>query len=201
MGFFEFGMQLCWMVVLVVVIVFCFVLQDIVFDVWKIDVLFVEKCGVGVVISVFGYWLGMLVFGGLVLWLVDCWFGWQGMYWLMVVLLIFCIIVILLVLELIDIILFLKLLEQVVVVLLCDFFGCNNVWLILLFIVFYKLGDVFVMSLIIIFLICGVGFDVGEVGVVNKMLGLLVMIVGVLYGGILMQCFLLFCVLLIFGIL
>lgn len=73
-----------------------------------------------------------------------------------------------------------------VVVFLWDFFGCNNVWFILFFIVLYKLGDVFVMSLIIMFLICGVGFDVGEVGVVNKMFGLLVIIVGVLYGGILM---------------
>lgn len=58
------------------VIVFCFVFQDIVFDVWKIDVFLVEECGVGVVISVLGYCLGMLVFGGLVLWLVDKWLGW-----------------------------------------------------------------------------------------------------------------------------
>lgn len=189
------------MVVLVVVIVFCLVLQDIVFDVWKIDVLLVEECGVGVVISVLGYCLGMLVFGGLVLWFVDCYFGWQGMYWLMVVLLVFCIIVMLLVFELSDVILVFRLFEQVVVELLCDFFGCNNVWLILLFIVFYKFGDVFVMSLIIIFLICGVGFDVGEVGMVNKILGLFVIIFGVLYGGVLMQWLMLFWVLFIFGLL
>lgn len=67
-----------------------------------------------------------------------------------------------------------------------DFFGRNNVWFILFFIVLYKLGDVFVMSLIITFLIRGVGFDAGEVGVVNKTFGLLAIIVGVLYGGILM---------------
>ncbi|MFP1483022.1 hypothetical protein ACLB1S_07640 [Escherichia coli] len=41
------------------------------------------------------------------------------------------------------------------------------------------------MSLTTTFLIRGVGFDAGEVGVVNKTLGLLATIVGALYGGIL----------------
>ena len=50
-------------------------------------------------------------------------------------------------------------------------------------------------------MIRGVGFDAGEVGVVNKTLGLLATIVGALYGGILMQRLSLFRALLIFGIL
>lgn len=57
------------------------------------------------------------------------------------------------------------------------------------------------MSLTTTFLIRGVGFDAGEVGVVNKTLGLLATIVGALYGGILMQRLSLFRALLIFGIL
>ncbi len=73
--------------------------------------------------------------------------------------------------------------------------------LILLLIVLYKLGDAFAMSLTTTFLIRGVGFDAGEVGVVNKTLGLLATIVGALYGGILMQRLSLFRALLIFGIL
>jgi PAT family beta-lactamase induction signal transducer AmpG len=51
------------------------------------------------------------------------------------------------------------------------------------------------------FLIRGVGFDAGEVGMVNKTLGLIATIVGALYGGILMQRLSLFRALLIFGIL
>ncbi|KJU00402.1 muropeptide transporter [Salmonella enterica subsp. enterica serovar Heidelberg str. 77-1831] len=47
-------------------------------------------------------------------------------------------------------------------------------------------------------MIRGVGFDAGEVGVVNKTLGLLATIVGALYGGILMQRLSLFRALLIF---
>ncbi len=51
-----------------------------------------EERGAGAAISVLGYRLGMLVSGGLALWLADRWLGWQGMYWLMAALLIPCII-------------------------------------------------------------------------------------------------------------
>lgn len=42
-----------------------------------------EERGAGAAISVLGYRLGMLVSGGLALWLADRYLGWQGMYWLM----------------------------------------------------------------------------------------------------------------------
>lgn len=160
-----------------------------------------EERGAGAAISVLGYRLGMLVSGSLALWLADKWLGWQGMYWLMAALLIPCIIATLLAPEPTDTIPVPKTLEQAVVAPLRDFFGRNNAWLILLLIVLYKLGDAFAMSLTTTFLIRGVGFDAGEVGVVNKTLGLLATIVGALYGGILMQRLSLFRALLIFGIL
>jgi PAT family beta-lactamase induction signal transducer AmpG len=143
----------------------------------------------------------MLVSGGLALWLADRWLGWQGMYWLMAVLLIPCIIATLLAPEPSDVIPVPKSLEQAVAEPLRDFFGRNNAWLILLLIVLYKLGDAFAMSLTTTFLIRGVGFDAGEVGMVNKTLGLFATIVGALYGGVLMQRLTLFRALLIFGVL
>ncbi len=88
MGFLEPGTQLRWMAALAVVIAFCSASQDIVFDAWKTDVLPAEERGAGAAISVLGYRLGMLVSGGLALWLADKWLGWQGMYWLMAALLI-----------------------------------------------------------------------------------------------------------------
>lgn len=115
----------------------------------------------------------------------------------MAALLIPCIIATLLAPEPTDTIPVPKTLEQAVVAPLRDFFGRNNAWLILLLIVLYKLGDAFAMSLTTTFLIRGVGFDAGEVGVVNKTLGLLATIVGALYGGILMQRLSLFRALLI----
>lgn len=180
---------------------FCSASQDIVFDARKTDVLPAEERGTGAAISVLGYRLGMLVSGGLALWMADRWLGWQGMYWLMAALLIPCIIATLLAPEPTDTIPVPKTLEQAVAAPLRDFFSRNNARLILLLIVLYKLGDAFAMSLTTTFLIRGVGFDAGEVGVVNKTLGLLATIVGALYGGILMQRLSLFRALLIFGIL
>lgn len=63
------------------------------------------------------------------------------------------------------------------------------------------MGDAFAASLSTTFLIRGVGFDAGEVGLVNKTLGLIATIIGALYGGILMQRLSLFRALMIFGIL
>ena len=196
MGFLEPSTQLRWMAALAVVIAFCSASQDIVFDAWKTDVLAAEERGTGAAISVLGYRLGMLVSGGLALWLADRWLGWQGMYWLMAALLIPCIIATLLAPDPSDVIPVPKTLEQAVAAPLRDFFGRNNAWLILLLIVLYKLGDAFAMSLTTTF-----GFDAGEVGMVNKTLGLFATIVGALYGGVLMQRLTLFRALLIFGVL
>ncbi|MCS2163821.1 muropeptide MFS transporter AmpG [Scandinavium sp. H11S7] len=201
MGFLEPTSQLRWMAALAVVIAFCSASQDIVFDAWKTDILSPEERGTGAAISVLGYRLAMLVSGGLALWLADQWLGWQAMYWLMAALMIPCIIATLVAPEPSDVIPAPKTLEQAVAEPLRDFFGRNNAWLILLLIVLYKLGDAFAMSLTTTFLIRGVGFDAGEVGVVNKTLGLFATILGALYGGVLMQRLSLFRALLIFGIL
>ncbi|MGK9173923.1 muropeptide MFS transporter AmpG [Yokenella regensburgei] len=201
MGFLEPLSQLRWMAALAVIIAFCSASQDIVFDAWKTDVLTAEERGAGAAISVLGYRLGMLVSGGLALWLADRWLGWQGMYWLMAAFLIPCIIATYIAPEPDDAIPAPRSLEQAIAEPLRDFFGRNNAWLILLLIVLYKLGDAFAMTLTTTFLIRGVGFDAGEVGVVNKSLGLLATIIGALWGGVLMQRLSLFRALLIFGML
>ncbi len=201
MGFLDPASNLRWMAALAVLIAFCSASQDIAFDAWKTDVLPPEERGGGAAISVLGYRLAMLVSGGLALWLADKYLGWNATYWLMAALLIPCLIATWLAPEPTDAIPVPKSLEEAVVAPLRDFFGRNNAWLILLLIVMYKLGDAFAMSLTTTFLIRGVGFDAGEVGVVNKTLGLLATIVGALYGGVLMQRMSLFRALLIFGIL
>ncbi|ROP49968.1 PAT family beta-lactamase induction signal transducer AmpG [Enterobacter sp. BIGb0383] len=201
MGFMEPSTHLRWMAALAVVIAFCSASQDIVFDAWKTDVLSQEERGAGAAISVLGYRLAMLVSGGLALWFADRWLGWQGMYWLMAALLIPCIIATLLAPDPQDAIPAPRSLEQAVTAPLRDFFGRNNAWLILLLIVLYKLGDAFAMTLTTPFLIRGLGFDPGQVGMVNKSLGLLATIIGALYGGVLMQRMTLFRALLIFGLL
>ena len=82
-----------------------------------------------------------------------------------------------------------------------NFFTIKGAIGILGLIVLYKLGDAFAGSLITNFLLSGVGFSTAEIGVVNKVIGIWLTIVGALLGGFLMFRLGLFKSLLVFGIL
>ena len=71
----------------------------------------------------------------------------------------------------------------------------------LAFIVFYKLSDAFALSLMTPFLLKGMAFGPAEVGVVNKLIGLALTLVGALLGGALMLRLRLARALLAFGLL
>jgi PAT family beta-lactamase induction signal transducer AmpG len=71
----------------------------------------------------------------------------------------------------------------------------------LFFIVFYKLGDAFALSLMTPFLLKVMQFGPAEVGLVNKVLGLWLTIVGAIVGGTLMVKLGLWRSLLLFGVL
>jgi len=201
MGFMQPSRDLTMLAALAVLIAFCSASQDIVFDAWKTDILPPAERGNGAAISVLGYRLAMLVSGGLALWLADRYLGWQAIWWLMALMMIPGVIATLVAKEPDSSTEIPRTLEQAVVAPLRDFFNRNNAWLILALIVLYKLGDAFAASLTTIFLIRGVGFDAGDVGLVNKTLGLLATIVGALIGGVLMQRLSLFRALMLFGIL
>ena len=201
MGVMEPTKHLWWLAAIAVLVAFCSASQDIVFDAYKTDLLTAEERGTGAAVSVLGYRLAMLVSGGLALWIADRYLGWQSTYWLMAGLMLIGVFATLLAPEPDIRIAPPKTLEQAIVAPLRDFFGRNNAWLILLLIVLYKMGDAFAASLSTTFLIRGVGFDAGEVGLVNKTLGLIATIIGALYGGLLMQRLSLFRALMIFGIL
>ncbi len=189
------------MAALAVLIAFCSASQDIVFDAWKTDVLPPEERGSGAAITVLGYRLAMLISGGLALWLADRYLGWEATYWLMALLLLPCLIATCLAKEPDNAQAAPRTLRQAVVDPLHDFFNRNNAWLLITLIILYKLGDAFAASLTTTFLIRGVGFNPGDVGLVNKTLGLLATIIGALYGGMLMQRLSLFRALMIFGLL
>ena len=201
MGFMDPSRNLTLLAALAVLVAFCSASQDIVFDAWKTDVLPAEERGSGAAISVLGYRLAMLVSGGLALWLADRYLGWQAIWWLMAAMMVPGVIATLLAKEPSDPVARPHSLEEAVIAPLRDFFNRNNAWLILSLIVLYKLGDAFAASLTTIFLIRGVGFDAGDVGLVNKTLGLIATIIGALYGGVLMQRLSLFRALMLFGIL
>lgn len=201
MGFMNPARDLWWLAALAVMVAFCSASQDIVFDAYKTDLLPPEERGTGAATSVLGYRLAMLVSGGLALWMADRYFGWQATYWLMAGLMLIGVFATLLAPEPLNSQPAPRTMEQAIVAPLRDFFERNNAWLILLLIVLYKLGDAFAISLTTTFLIRGVGFNAGDVGLVNKTLGLFATIVGAIYGGLLMQRLSLFRALMFFGIL
>jgi PAT family beta-lactamase induction signal transducer AmpG len=81
------------------------------------------------------------------------------------------------------------------------YFRQPQAWSILGFIIFYKLSDAFALSLLTPFLLKGVGFGPAEVGVVNKVIGLALTIVGALLAGGIMLRLRLARALLVFGLL
>ena len=201
MGFMQPSRDLTLLAALAVLVAFCSASQDIVFDAWKTDVLPPEERGSGAAITVLGYRLAMLISGGLALWLADRYLGWQATYWLMALLMVPGLIATLLAREPEMPAREPHSLRQAVAFPLKDFFQRNNAWLLITLIILYKLGDAFAASLTTTFLIRGVGFSAGDVGLVNKTLGLLATIIGALYGGVLMQRLSLFRALMIFGVL
>jgi len=82
-----------------------------------------------------------------------------------------------------------------------SYFSQPRAWSFLGFIVFYKLTDAFQLSLLTPFLLKGMAFGPAEVGVVNKLIGLLLTVFGALVGGLVMLRLRLVWSLLLFGLL
>ncbi len=174
--------------------------QDIVVDAYRTEVLREKERGLGAAVSVTGYRIAMLVSGALALILSEV-LGWRTTYMIMAGLMFVGMVAVWLGPEPEDTGTPPKTMREAVRDPLLEFFSRDGAWLMLALIVLYKLGDAFAGSLTTSFLIRGVGFSVGEVGTINKGMGLAATIVGALFGGALMTRLGLYRSLLIFGIL
>ncbi|MFP6638147.1 MAG: MFS transporter [Nitrospinaceae bacterium] len=174
--------------------------QDIVVDAYRTEVLREKERGMGAAVSVTGYRIAMLVSGALALILSGI-IGWRFTYMIMAGLMLIGTIVTWLSPEPEDPGVSPKTLKEAIGGPFIEFFSRQGAWVMLALIILYKLGDAFAGSLTTTFLIRGVGFSVGEVGAINKGMGLAATIVGALYGGVLMARLGLFRSLLIFGVL
>ncbi|HEM8139755.1 TPA: muropeptide MFS transporter AmpG [Providencia rettgeri] len=201
MGFMNPSEHLWYLAALAVTVAFCSASQDIVFDAYKTDLLSAEERGIGAAASVMGYRISMLVSGGLALWLADKFLTWKQLYLLMAGLMVIGVIATLLAKEPEEDTAPPTSLKKAIYEPLAEFFSRNNAWLILLLLVFYKLGDAFVMALNTNFLLNALGFSLSEVGTVNKTVGMAATIIGALLGGYLMKNMSLFKALFLFGLL
>ena len=196
---------------LAVFVAFASASQDIVYDAYSTDVLRENERGMGAAAKVLGYRIAMLVSGAVALIIaaggtlfglatIDG-IGWQQTYWLMAGLMIIGMVAVIVAPEQEVIAIPPRNLREAVIEPLREFFSRPAAWSLLILIVLYKLGDAFALSLSTTFLIRGAGFSPAEVGAVNKGIGLLATIVGVVFGGALMVRLGLFKSLIIFGVL
>lgn len=84
---------------------------------------------------------------------------------------------------------------------LSSYFSQKSAWAFLVLIILYKLGDAFAGSLLTPFLLKGMLFSQVEVGIVNKIMGIWLTIIGAFVAGMLMMRLTLFQALLSFGVL
>ena len=174
--------------------------QDIVIDAYRTDVLREKERGLGVAVSVTGYRIAMLASGALALILAGS-LGWRITYLLMAGLMAVGMLATFFGPEPEEVVHPPQSLKEAVSSPLTEFFERPAAWAFLALIILYKIGDAFAGSLTTAFLIRGPGFSIGEVGAINKGLGLIATIIGALYGGIMLARLGLYRSLMIFGIL
>jgi PAT family beta-lactamase induction signal transducer AmpG len=174
--------------------------QDIVIDAYRTELLKPVERGMGAAASVLGYRLAMLTSGALALIMADQ-IGWNTTYYAMAALMGLCVLATLWGPEPDVAVQPPRTMTEAVVEPFNEFFSRRGAWLLLLLIVLYKLGDAFAGSLTTAFLIRGVDFTPTEVGAINKGMGLVATLVGVVIGGGLMIRLGLFRSLMVFGIL
>ena len=190
-----------WLVALfALLLTFTSASQDIVFDAYRTDVLREKERGLGAAVSVTGYRIAMLASGALALILAGP-LGWRSTYSLMAGLMLIGTMATIFGPEPEETVRPPQSLKEAISGPLTEFFGRPSAWAFLALIILYKIGDAFAGSLTTAFLIRGPGFSIGEVGAINKGLGLMATIIGALYGGVMMARLGLYRSLMIFGIL
>ena len=179
---------------------FCSATQDIAADAYRADLLPAKERGPGAALSVTGYRVAMLVSGGATLIIADQ-TGWTTAYLVMAGLMLSGILVSVFGPEPAQSAAVPGSLDEAVVNPFREFLRRPHALWVLALIILYKLGDAFAGSLTSAFLIRGAGFDLTDVGVVYKGVGLAATILGALFGGALLARMGLFRALLAFGIL
>ncbi|KAB8316860.1 AmpG family muropeptide MFS transporter [Tolypothrix campylonemoides VB511288] len=170
-----------------VVIAFFSATQDIVADAYRTDVLHELEMGAGAAVFVLGYRVALLLTGSLALILADR-IPWSSVYLLMAASMAIGIFGTLLAPEP-KRISPPESLADAIILPFGDFFqrqGVLQAFLVLLFILFYKLGDAFLSSMATPFLL-QTGFSLTDIGAIQTGMGLIASIVGALVGGALLS--------------
>ena len=172
--------------------------QDVAIDAYRTDVLHVFERGIGAAVNTFGYRMAMLVAGALAL-IMAANIGWRATYFIMAALILFEMGITILSPRPEKKVHQPNTLVTAIINPLKQFFKRENAWLIVVFIIIYKLSDAFALALNTPFLIRGIGFTLQEIGIIYKLVGLGATVVGSLIGGWFLPRMGLYRALMIFG--
>ena len=171
--------------IIAVSIAFMSATQDIVIDAYRTEILAPEQRGTGAAMAVAGYRTAIIVSSGLALVLAHH-IGFQKVYLLMALVMCIGIVATLWAKEPKHYSNPPPNLVAACVEPLKEFLSRKNAIILLLLIIFYKLGDAFANSLTTTFLIRELGLSTEAVGYINKIIGLSATIIGAFMGGMLM---------------
>lgn len=174
--------------------------QDIAIDAYRVDLLKPEERGLGSAMVTGGYRVAMLVSGGLAM-VLAAQIGWRNTYLLMAFFMLAATLITWFGPEPSEKIKSPASLSKAYIEPFLEFLSRRGAYLILAFIIAYKLGDAFTLSLGATFLLRGIGFSLTDVGLIYKTVGLAATMLGVFGGGAWMIRLGLFRSLFIFGIL
>ena len=176
--------------------------QDVAVDAQRTEYLTIKEQGLGASFAVFGYRIGLLVAGGMALVLAHC-VGWAITYRLMGGLMCIGVFATLASEEPVTpkyetLSLFHSFVDPI------KELGARPYFVgLILFILFYKLGEAFTATtsgIVMPFLINGLGFSLDTIGYVNKILGMSAILLGGLFAGFILMRWALYRALLCFGI-
>lgn len=164
--------------------------QDIVIDAYRIELIEKENQGLAASFYVYGYRIGMLISGALALVLADL-IAWDAVYFLMSAFMLSCVIITLFADETRknwtpnqhD---FFSWFKNFVVKPIADFSHHSGWYVILAFIVFFKLADAVAGNLALPFLL-ELGFSKAEIAAIAKTFGLFATLFGVFCGGLMVK--------------
>ncbi len=174
--------------------------QDIVVDAYRTDLLHPDERPMGAAMAMNGYRIAMLVSGGLTLVIADYW-GWRAAYLTMAALMGAGVLTTLIGPEPEGVVVPPKRIWDCTVLPFIDFLKRPQALWILLFILFYKMGDAFAGALSQIFLLREIHMTLSEIGVLAKATGFFGAIFGTLMGALMVAKLGWFRSLLLFGIL
>lgn len=191
------------MALLAVVVAFFSATQDVVIDAYRREILESSQLGLGSTFSIYGYRVAMLISGGLAISLVGGDFinlSWNEMYSAMAGLMLVCLIASLFCPEPKNEFhppgTLLEAIKNPVI----EFLERKQVWLILLFVILFKLGDQLSGALLNP-LYVAIGYSNADIGLIAKTFGLASSLAGLFLGGILIIKFGIYRSLWIFGVL